>query len=231
MIYVTSDLHGFPLSGFKKLLDKAGFTSEDTCYVLGDVIDRGSESIELLKWIMAEPNFYLLRGNHEDLFLRCRFLFEGEEIRNNPTKENIADFENWSINGGRRTLKELARYTDARVLGFMKYIEKAPLYKRLNVNGKEFLLVHGGLGSFSPKKQLCDYTLKELIWTRPEISQRYFDNIITVIGHTPTIYYDRECKGRIFKTDTWVDIDTGAASGYAPMLLRLDDMAEFYTET
>ena len=31
-------------------------------------------------------------------------------------------------------------------------------------------------------------------------------------------------------TDTWVDIDTGAACGGSPMLLRLDDMRPFYAD-
>ena len=29
-------------------------------------------------------------------------------------------------------------------------------------------------------------------------------------------------------TDTWIDIDTGAGYGRAPMLLRLDDLKAFY---
>jgi hypothetical protein len=32
----------------------------------------------------------------------------------------------------------------------------------------------------------------------------------------------------MLQTDTWINIDTGAGSGMAPMLLRLDDMQEFY---
>ena len=34
----------------------------------------------------------------------------------------------------------------------------------------------------------------------------------------------------MFRTDTWIDIDTGAAGGGAPMLLRLDDLQPFYAE-
>jgi hypothetical protein len=29
-------------------------------------------------------------------------------------------------------------------------------------------------------------------------------------------------------TDTWINIDTGAAGGYPPMLLRLDDLKPIY---
>ena len=50
---------------------------------------------------------------------------------------------------------------------------------------------------------------------------------MTVFGHTPTIAYGKEYEGKIIKTDTWINIDQGAGSGFEPVLLRLDDMKEF----
>ena len=37
-------------------------------------------------------------------------------------------------------------------------------------------------------------------------------------------------KGKMFRSDTWIDIDTGASGGGSPMLLRLDDLKAFYCE-
>lgn len=55
---------------------------------------------------------------------------------------------------------------------------------------------------------------------------------ITVFGHTPTICFGEEYKGKIIKTKTWIDIDVGAADGKTePVLLRLDDMEEFKNNT
>ena len=34
----------------------------------------------------------------------------------------------------------------------------------------------------------------------------------------------------MYQTETWIDIDTGAAGGGAPMLLRLEDLKPFYAE-
>ena len=76
MIYVTSDIHGYPLEEFKTFLDKVGFCDDDFCFVLGDVIDRGTDSIKWLKWLMVKPNFQLILGNHEAMLLSCDFLFE-----------------------------------------------------------------------------------------------------------------------------------------------------------
>lgn len=73
------------------------------------------------------------------------------------------------------------------------------------------------------------FSTDELIWTRPKLTQKYFDDTITIFGHTPTHFYGAEHYGKAVKTPTWIDIDTGAAyDGGSPMLLRLDDMKEFY---
>lgn len=77
MIFVTSDLHGYPLKKFRQLLADAGFTEEDELYVLGDVIDRhGDGGVETLLWMMDQPNITLLMGNHEAMLLSVDFLFD-----------------------------------------------------------------------------------------------------------------------------------------------------------
>ena len=76
MIYVTSDLHGFSLGKFKEFLDGIGFGDEDFLYVLGDVIDRGTDGIKILRWLMSKNNAQLIMGNHEAMLLACDFLFD-----------------------------------------------------------------------------------------------------------------------------------------------------------
>lgn len=68
----------------------------------------------------------------------------------------------------------------------------------------------------------------DFLWNRPKHDDRYFDDVITVFGHTPTIYYGEEYKGKAVVTDTWIDVDAGTSCGFLPMLLRLDDLKEFY---
>ena len=59
MIYVISDLHGYPLEKFKTLLKKANFTDNDFLYILGDVIDRnGDAGVEMLRRCFCHVNLY-----------------------------------------------------------------------------------------------------------------------------------------------------------------------------
>ena len=46
MIYVISDLHGYPHDSFLDLLDRAGFGNNDFLYILGDVVDRNGDGGE-----------------------------------------------------------------------------------------------------------------------------------------------------------------------------------------
>lgn len=70
MVYVISDLHGYPLEKFIKLLKTADFGSNYFLYILGDVIDRnGDGGVEMLYWLTQQSNIQLLLGNHEAMLL------------------------------------------------------------------------------------------------------------------------------------------------------------------
>ena len=234
MIYVTSDLHGYPTDRFWELLYKANFGDKDYLFVLGDVIDRnGDGGVELLRWMMFQSNVELILGNHEAMLLACSFLFE--EITDasiqRMTEERVSSFANWLSNGAEPTLKALQalrrREPDA-IEAILDYLRECPLYDTVSSGGRDYLLVHSGLDHFDVTRKLTDYQPNELLWCRPKADQRYYENILTILGHTPTKYYGS--VGRAFHTPTWIGIDTGAASGGAPMLLCLDDMREIYAD-
>ena len=236
MIYVTSDLHGYSMDSFLCFLKSTGFGDSDILYVLGDVIDRnGDGGIAMLRWMMSRPNVELVLGNHEAMLLGCSFLFE--EI----TDENLERLDytqmkllmQWMRNGSEPTMKSLRALneSDSEALDdLLDYLREAPLYESVTAAGKDFLLVHSGWGNFDPGKKPSEYTPDEVLWHRPDPEERYFQNIMTILGHTPTGYRFGE-RGKMYQTDTWIDIDTGAAGGGTPMLLRLDDMTPFYMKT
>lgn len=46
------------------------------------------------------------------------------------------------------------------------------------------MLVHSGLDNFDKNKKLADYTVDELLWAWPKITDEYFDDIITVFDNS-----------------------------------------------
>ena len=73
MVYfVVSDIHSFAKQ-LKESLRSAGFNKRNknhTLIVCGDIFDRGSETLDVYKYIMSIPKRrrILVRGNHEDLY-------------------------------------------------------------------------------------------------------------------------------------------------------------------
>jgi len=233
MIYVTSDLHGCPPEAFQQLLSRAGFTGDDFLFILGDVIDRGEHGAELLLWLTEQPNMQLLLGNHEALLLACDFLFEEvtEESLDRLTPVQLNLLDSLILNGGGPTLaglRRLLKQDPELVYGILDYLRDAPLYECIDANGKNFVLVHAGLENFQPDKPLSDYEPDELLCARPPLSTSYYEDAMVVFGHTPTEYYGLEFQGKALRTPTWICIDTGAACGNLPLLLRLVFHAEFY---
>lgn len=235
MIFATSDIHGYPLDSFLSLLEKSGFSASDQLYVIGDVIDRnGDGGIAMLRWMMRQGNVFLIRGNHEAMMLECAFALSTEVDLTNLRKLSLEQEQSllhWHLNGCLVTLESLLKLRDEEpeeLEKLLDYVGSAPLYMELAVPMKRFVLVHGGLAGFDPAKGLDEYGADELVWTRPGVDERYWEDRLVILGHTPTQYFGN--KGRMFVTDTWVDIDTGAAGGGSPMLLRLDDMCPFYAD-
>lgn len=233
-VYVTSDLHGLPLVDLKRLLDSVKFNDNDWLFILGDVIDRQNDGgIEILKWLLEQPNAQLILGNHETMLLSCDFVFDEitDESVSNFTQEKMELLMNYLQNGGDVTLKALRSLMQTEpdvVNDILDYLRDAPFYETVSIDGKDFVLVHSGLDNFSKNKKLINYTVDELIWACPKITDEYFDDIITIFGHTPTISYDHANTGKILKTKTWIDIDVGVLYGNPPALLRLDDLKDFY---
>ena len=86
--YIVSDIHSFATE-LKLALTSAGFDRNDPTkglVVIGDVFDRGDETIELYKFLSSIPKkrCILIRGNHEYLFaaLLKKSYYESYDISN-----------------------------------------------------------------------------------------------------------------------------------------------------
>lgn len=145
--YVMSDIHGHKLE-FDEMLDKIGFSGDDELWILGDIIDKGNEGGEMLRWAVddAPDNVHFLLGNHEDMAYTALKVTGG--------KRYIWGDMPWSYNGGRDTLYQLEKTFDEDIDGtettkwinekMLPWIESLPTYKYLEVNGRPFMLVHAG---------------------------------------------------------------------------------------
>ncbi len=71
---VIGDIHGC-YHELLDLLDRAGLSSDDQIMAIGDVVDRGPHSAEVLAFFQRTPNTRSILGNHERKHIRS---FRGE---------------------------------------------------------------------------------------------------------------------------------------------------------
>ena len=232
---MIADIHG-EYEKFIKLLDRISLKDTDTLYILGDVLDRGEHPIKVLLKLMEMPNAILIAGNHELMALKC-LDFLCREI----TEESVAEIDDevvahlltWQMNGSQTTLNEFELLDRDLQDDVIDYLKDAVLYVETEAGGKKYLLVHAGLGNFSPDKALSEYTVDELVWERPDYGVQYFPDCFTVTGHTPTQYIDGNPKpGYIFRRNNHIVIDCGACHPDNGRLaaLCLDSGEEYYVD-
>lgn len=231
MNYVISDIHG-EYEKYIDMLKKINFSDEDTLYILGDAVDRGERPVDVLLDMMSRPNVFPIIGNHElmayDLLAKLSVEITENNISTHINSDLMKSLLEWQIDGGESTMKQFQKLSKDEREYVLEYLEEFVPYELVKVGKRKFLLVHSGLGNFSPDKELDDYTLEELTCLRADYGKKYFDddNFFIVCGHTPTLAISG--KAEIFKSENNILIDCGAAFDGRLACLCLDTMEEFY---
>lgn len=226
-IYVISDIHAC-LYTLKKILKKIKFNNDDYLVINGDLIDRGGpHNLELVKYISSFNNICLIRGNHEEFYLRADI--------------NELDYSQWYAWGGKNTIMELKRASIDDRLFFHNYIVKTPLFATIKIDEKEFFVSHNGFNLNLDIIKKNDIILnKETVLT--QYNKDWFNFFISsdinfapklllekhwIVGHYPTLNIINESK--IYKRKMSTHIDCGATYDYGCLgILCLNKNIEYY---
>lgn len=177
MHYIIGDIHGYYdrlVSLFKKLTPR--LAAGDTVVFLGDYIDRGTRSYEVIDFLIhlgrsTAFNTVFLKGNHEDMFMAY---LRGED--------NAGSF---LFNGGDETLRSYAAHGSSGVVPphHRQFFDGLRLY----YEGDDFIAVHAGLNPRIDAVEAQDE--RDLIWIREKFfraDKRWKKTVI--FGHTPVTY-------------------------------------------
>ena len=231
--YVISDIHG-QYDMFMELIDKIDLKQTDTLYVLGDILDRGPHPIKVLKKLMEMPNAICIVGNHEFMALEClEFLMKEitdmslEEL----DEEMLDNLVTWQYNGSKSTIDEFSKLESDEKQDVIDFIKEFLIYEEVAVSDRDYLLVHAGLGNYSPEKDIEDYSLHELVWIRADYNEQYFEDTFVITGHTPTqTIKDNPRPGFIYRNNNHIAIDCGAHyPGGRLAAICLETGEEFYS--
>jgi serine/threonine protein phosphatase 1 len=201
---VIGDVHGH-YDTLMTLLDAIAPGGDDMVYFLGDLIDRGPQSAQVVDFV-KDSSYSCLLGNHEQMLLDI--LGDGEIY--GPA------LQAWLYSGGHSTINS---YGDAGVRqDHLDWMRTLPTYLDLG----DTWLVHAGV---HPRIPLEKQTSEQFCWIRDEfhsIHQPYFPDKLIITGHTITFTLPGVVPGKIAQGPGWIDIDTGAYHPKSGWMTALD---------
>ncbi len=230
MHYVMSDNHGrYDL--FLRMLEQISFSENDTLYLLGDLIDRGPDGINLLQDVMDRPNVIPFLGNHEDMFYRIIRKI-GKSCTADERSELMEALFVWTrYNGGDVTWAGYRALSPAQRAAILDYLETFTVYDEVRVGENTFLLAHAGVGAWEPEKDPESCTLHDFLWGETDYGKVYYKNKYLLTGHTPTGLIDPACAGRIIRKNNHIAVDCGAAFVGTLGCICLETLEEHYVSS
>lgn len=221
-VYAVGDIHGCldRLVALHELIADdiaARPTGRTTLVHLGDYVDRGTDSAQVIDWLINRPpvpanEIVNLMGNHEHMMLAA---VVGAD-KDAP--------EQWLMNGG---ADSLLSWGISRAVPPAEWAVRIPrqhlLFLRDLAISRQigpYLFVHAGI---RPGVPLDQQSRHDMMWIRePFLSSRAYHGVVVVHGHTP--------KREPIVLPNRIAIDTGAVLGGALTCAVLEgDMLGFLT--
>jgi len=206
-LFAIGDIHGC-YDRLKALVEKIPIDfSRDTLLFIGDYIDRGPHSAEVVDYLIQlkkrVKEVIFLKGNHEDML--DKFLSGDDRFT-------------YLLNGGQQTLDSYLKKT-VQPESFPIPPDHVEFFKslRLYYETEEFIFVHAGL---RPRTPLETQSAEDLLWIRDNfISTKYDFGKRVIFGHTPL-------KKPLVEPNK-IGIDTGAVYGNALTCVQLPELVFF----
>lgn len=242
---IIGDVHGC-VRTLDRLVDRIETRFSNTGYIsLGDIVDRGTHSLEVTELFMqlkAQNRFRMLKGNHEDMMMDYAGLtmaYPENAWFGTGGKLTVTSFSSGALDN-KMALKTI-KNTD-----FIPYIEpyydffnSAETYFSCDYAQGKYLFSHSGLGPSEGKAgKVTEYSYRKdylYFWSRDTDrgDKKYF-GYTQVHGHTPVKkvdvqhnprmpYLNRSKAGELVS----INLDTGCVYGYALSAMIIDDFGHF----
>lgn len=213
---VISDIHG-ELEMFEQLLTNVNYDPrDDQLILLGDYVDRGPNSKQVLNKVieLKKQGALLLKGNHEDMMIKAL------------TQDDERAWKHWAHrNGGGQTLQSYGFKESDYIIPdgeeFIKpKLESQELDQHLAfiqnldhiIEWEDTIFVHAGI---HPEKAIADTDPYTLMWIREEFHKGYKGEKTVIFGHTPATYFHNnpEKHSVYFGKNKIIAIDGAAVYG------------------
>lgn len=202
---------------------------QDKLILLGDYVDRGPNSKEVLDQIMTlhkDFGIVVLKGNHDQLFLNAMMKDEDERWINNGGYQTIESymgssyFEDQIFN--KKAYSEAKSYIMEHFRHHLEFLQTLPLYYET----ESHLFVHAGINPFYA--DFKEQPEEDFIWIRNLFHDQptSIDKPV-IFGHTPTVHL-HSSAGIWFQEDK-IGIDGACAYGKQLNCLEISEDGTYQT--
>lgn len=203
--FVVSDLHGHHAQLEAQLTDLGFDQRVDRLLCVGDLIDRGPQSMECLA-LLDEPWFYSVRGNHEQMLI------------DTVAEQTDTLWSRWLMNGGSWVLNE----PDSATNQWSAVLNRLPLTITVPCRGSRIGICHAEYNDmhWGERYEADEATQMEWIWGRSRLKA---DNK-TPINGIDWVFSGHTIVPHITELGNSVFIECGA---YLENPLTIIDLEEF----
>lgn len=185
--FAIGDIHGCIKTFEKLLFNEIQIQETDNIYCIGDYIDRGKKSKEVIDLILQLNRYgyqiYTIRGNHEQMML--------------DAIDNEAAMGIWMMNGGKVTMQSfgIKSLNDLSEI-YVSFLNQTEFYLKT----EQYIFAHAGL-NFEIENIFEDK--EAMLWVRDSNPQQpALGNKLMIHGHTPeTLKYILNQKGNCINID------------------------------
>lgn len=211
-IIVTSDIHG-DHTGFIRMLEQVDFSEHDAVVILGDILEKGADSLGLLRTVISHAkagNLYAVEGNNDAIFINwyagnisdediCRYV-------NSRKSSFILDMAR-QLGMRYETAEDIKRLKAALEGSFHEEIEFLKGLPHI-IESELAVFVHAGIQPGELEDQDPEYCM-----TAEEFGhQQYHFEKTVIVGHWPTSNYSSSVitiNPYINKASNVISIDGG----------------------
>ena len=193
-IFAIGDIHG-KVHKLRRLVDRLYFDDDSLLIFLGDYIDRGDHSFEVIEYLLYLNRRYtcvFLKGNHEEMFMDFMSGVNENMFISNGGYKTVESYQKHGYDISQHTY-----YIDRGIPAtHIKFYQGLKNYYQTD----DYIFIHEGLLDDLPlEKQPVDI----LLWERYDFINSDFDwGKKVIFGHTP--------NKEILKMHNKICIDTGA---------------------
>lgn len=192
-LIAISDIHG-GYDHFFKLINEINLIESDYLFVLGDFLEKGLKSKELidyLKELNKRERTFILKGNNEDFFLKCVFKENFSEIliKYMKYKEygSLFDFYFSKLEidikkHSGKELQEIIKENFTEDLDFLSNLDTI-------VETEDFIFVHAGIEKIDNWENTKEH---QLLYLDKFLEKGHNSEKTVVVGHWPCSNYRKD---------------------------------------